>query len=112
MKKLVSIVTVILMVLGLMIPAFAGAEQVITTTSILEDGTKLIRIEHLLPLGDRKIGRLSVRNENGAKYVEEYKLIPCEEWEDEDGYIYHRDNINRTVMVYMCNGLLVAEYSF
>ncbi len=111
-KKLIALGLVIMTVFALMIPAFAGAERIDTTTDVLEDGTKLVRIEHLLQPDDSRIGRLSVRIENGVKYVEEYKLLAYEEWEDEVGYTYCKDNVNRTVTVYMCNGMLVDEYSF
>ena len=111
-KKLIALGLVIMTVFALMTPAFAGAERVNTTTSVLEDGTQLVRIEHLLQPGDSKIGRLCVRIENGVKYVEEYKLLTYEEWVDEFGLTHCKDNVNRTVTVYTCNGLLVDEYSF
>ena len=112
LKKLSALGLIIMTVFALMIPAFAGAETVNTTTSILEDGTKLVRTEHLLQPGNSKIGRLSVRLENGIKYVEEYKLLAYEEWEDEDHFIYCKDNVERIVRVYQCNGVLVKEYRF
>ncbi len=112
LKKLIALGLIIMTVFALMIPAFAGAEIVNTTTSTLEDGTKLVQIEHLLQPGDKKIGRLSVRLENGVRYVEEYKLLSYEEWEDEDHFIYCKDNVERIVRVYQSNGVQIDEYRF
>ena len=41
-KKLIALSLVLMTVFALMIPAFAGAEPINTTTRILEDGTKLV----------------------------------------------------------------------
>ena len=111
-KKLIALSLVLMTVFALMIPAFAGAEPINTTTRILEDGTKLVYNEHLLQPDDPKLGRLSVRYENGVQYVEDYKLLEYEEWVDDDNCIYQKDNVNRIVRVYMCTGMLIDEYRF
>ena len=111
-KKLIALGLMIMTVFALMIPAFAGAETVNTTTRTLEDGTQLVYTEHLLQPGDSKIGRVSVRLENGVRYVEEYKLLEYEEWEDEDFFVYCKDNVNRIVRIYQPNGVQIGEYYF
>ena len=68
--------------------------------------------EHLLQPDDPKLGRLSVRYENGVQYEEDYKLLEYEEWVDDDNCIYQKDNVNRIVRVYMCTGMLIDEYRF
>ena len=111
-KKLLALGLVIMTVFALMIPAFAGAETVKTTTRTLDDGTKLVYNEHLLQPNDGRIGRLSVRYENGTKYVEEYSLLPYEEWVDGHYNKHCKDNVNRTVKVYGANGQQIFEYGF
>ena len=111
-RKLIALALVLMTIFALMIPACAGADVTNTTTKTLEDGTTLIYTEHLVQPDDSRIGRISVEYYNGAKYVEEYKLLPYEEWVDDDNCIYTKDNVARVVKVYMCNGMLIDEYRF
>ena len=112
LKKLMGLALVLMTVFALMIPVWAGAEVTNTTTKTLDDGTNLVYTDHLLQPDDPKIGRVSVEYYNGTKYVHEYKLLPYEEWVDEDNCIYQKDNVNRVVKCYMCNGMLIDEYRF
>ncbi|MBQ3705758.1 MAG: hypothetical protein II888_04815 [Clostridia bacterium] len=112
LKKLIALSLVVMTVAALMIPMYAGAEVKNTTTKKMDDGTQLVHTEHLVQPDDPKLGRISVEYYNGTKYVEEYNLLTYEEWVDDDNCIYQKDNVNRVVKVYMCNGMLVDQYSF
>ena len=110
-KKLIALVMVLMTVFALMIPAFA-ADETINTVTCMQDGIQLVYTQHFLKPDDPKIGRLSIRYENGVQYVEDYKLLPYEEWVDGHYNKHCKDNINRIVKVYGANGTQIYEYSF